>query len=61
MSKKQKQHAGLTEPVNDTVQLIVEALQDLGLHQRISDYAVGRDRDGEPWQARLDALYKEIY
>jgi hypothetical protein len=46
---------------NDTIQTIVEALQDLDLMQRVADYARGRERDGTPWQERLDALCKEIY
>lgn len=53
--------AGLDEAANDTVQLIVQALRDLEIMQRVDDYARGRDRDGQPWQERLDHLYKQIY
>lgn len=45
----------------DTVQMIIEALQDLDLMQRVADYARGHDRDADPWQDRLDKLYREIY
>ena len=53
---------GLSEASNDTVQIIIEGIQDLGVHQRFADYATGRERDsGIDWQARIDALFKEIY
>lgn len=53
---------GLSDNSNETVQIIIEGIQDLGLHQRFADYATGRERDSSiDWQARIDALFKEIY
>lgn len=53
--------AGLDEAANDTVQMIIEALHDLGLMQRVADYARGAERDGPDWQERLDHLHQQIY
>jgi hypothetical protein len=60
---KKPQRVGLSDEANDFAQLLLEAVQDLGLMQRVADYARGRERDADiGWfEQELAKFTKEIY